>query len=257
MKAFSNNAKGYIWSLRKLKYLFGQRSAVAKAVLEKATKGKSVHNDDLKGLSDLYYSISDCLTVLNQLNYESDLKSSDTLRQVLLRLPRYLQMKWGEYSLIIKQYEEPTLVHLEKWLHKRVLARKEANLQPRQKKENPESFTGAVEESKSPSCQLCSDSHSFWKCSKYKELSATKKWEFVKNLRRCFNCLGHGHMTQACTSKNTCFKSECKQKHRTSLYDYFTARGESRKAAKDKKKTDPKKNGCSKSSTKDDKSGTH
>ena len=68
VKAFGNTAKGYIWALRKLKYLFGQRSAVSKAGLEKATKGKAVQNDDLKGRTELYYSISDCLTVLKQLN---------------------------------------------------------------------------------------------------------------------------------------------------------------------------------------------
>ena len=128
VKSFANDPRGYVRSLKKLKYLFGQRSAVAKAVLEKATKGKAVSNDDLKGLSELYYSISECLTVLDQLNYESDLKSSDTLRQIICRLPRYLQIKWGEHSLVLKQYEEPNLTHLEKWLHARVLARKETNL---------------------------------------------------------------------------------------------------------------------------------
>ena len=256
VRAFGNNAKGYIWSLRKLKYLFGQRSAVAKAVLEKATKGKIVQNDDFKALSELYYSISDCLTILNQLNYESDLKSSDTLRQVLIRLPRSLQMKWGEHSLSIKQHEEPSLVHLERWLHKRVLARKEANLQPRQKKDDSNNFTGALEETSStPSCQLCNEAHSFWKCNKYKEMSAAKKWEFVKNLRRCFNCLGHGHQTQSCTSQNTCFKSGCKQKHHTSLHDYFTGRGGSRKAENNKRKNDQKKSDAAKASKKEDAKG--
>ena len=75
-------------------------------------------NDGIKGLPELYYSISDCLAVLNQLNDESDLKSSNTLHHVLQRLPKYLQLKWGEYSLIIKTTEEPNLLHLDRWLNK-------------------------------------------------------------------------------------------------------------------------------------------
>ena len=71
VKAYANDSRGYVWSLKKLKYLFGQRSAVAKAILEKVTKGKAVVNDDLRGLTELYYSISDCLMILQQLNYES------------------------------------------------------------------------------------------------------------------------------------------------------------------------------------------
>ena len=73
--------------------------------------------------------------------------------------------------MVIKQHEEPSLIHLEKWLHKRVLARKEANLQPPKKKESPENFTGAVQEGgpvkEGLACQLCKESHSFWKCKKY------------------------------------------------------------------------------------------
>jgi hypothetical protein len=121
VKSFVNDPRGYVWSLKKLKYLFGQRTDVAKATLERVTKGKAVQHDDLKGLMELFYSITDCLTTLRQLNYESDLLSSDTLRQVLQRLPRSLQMKWGEHSVKIRRNEEPSLIHLEFWRAKKLV----------------------------------------------------------------------------------------------------------------------------------------
>ena len=87
IRSYVNDPFGYVLSLKKLKRLFGQRSEVARAVLEKAIKGKVIQKENLKGLSELSYSINDCLTTLRQMNYESDLNSSDTLPQVLNRLP--------------------------------------------------------------------------------------------------------------------------------------------------------------------------
>ena len=79
VKEYANDPRGYPQSLQQLKYLFGQRPAVARAVISKVTKGKPVGNRDTQGLGELYYSVCDCLVTLKQLNYESDLYSSDTL----------------------------------------------------------------------------------------------------------------------------------------------------------------------------------
>ena len=126
VKEYANDPRGYPQSLKKLKYLFGQRSTVARAVLTKVTKGKPVGNRDTEGLSELYYSICDCLITLSQLNYVSDLYSSDTLYQTVQRLPSGLLTKWSERSLAIrKQQLEPNLLHLEVWLKDRLLALKE------------------------------------------------------------------------------------------------------------------------------------
>ena len=124
VKGYANDPHGYVMSLKTLKYLFGQRSTVARATLSRVTKGKSIGNDDVRGLSDFYYSINECLVTLKQLNYVADLYSSDTLRQAVERLPPKLLMKWSERSLVIRRSEEPNLIHLGKWLQDRVLALK-------------------------------------------------------------------------------------------------------------------------------------
>ena len=82
-------------------------------MLDRVTKWKVVQDEDMKGLVELSYSINDCMSTLRQLNYEYDLNSSETLRQVVQRLPKYLQWKWGEQSILIKRSQEPSLVHLE------------------------------------------------------------------------------------------------------------------------------------------------
>ena len=83
---FSNDERGYILSLKRLKYKFVEKSRMAKAHLTKVTKGKQRANDGDKGLIEFYYSLSDCNITLRQLNYEYDIYSTDTLRQTIRRL---------------------------------------------------------------------------------------------------------------------------------------------------------------------------
>ena len=66
------------------------------------------------------------------------------LRQVFLKLPRYLQFKWGEYSVVIRKYEEPSLLYFEEWLNVRVLARREAGFADKSERREKDKFSGNV-----------------------------------------------------------------------------------------------------------------
>ena len=170
VKEYTNDPRGYPQSLKKLKYLFGQRTTVARAVISKVMKGKPVGNKDTKGLAELYYSISHCLVTLSQLNYVGDLYSSDTLYQAVQRLPPYLVTKWSERSLIIrKQKMEPNLQHFEMWLKDRLLAQKEVHGlgQTIAKKSPSEEFLVGVHMEGDKGCNVCDGPHSLWKCMKY------------------------------------------------------------------------------------------
>ena len=55
-----------------------------------------------------------------------------------------MQYKWGEYSIVIKRFEEPSLVHLEEWLSARVLARKEARVDEGKGRDDQRKFAGSI-----------------------------------------------------------------------------------------------------------------
>ena len=112
----STDKRGYVLFLKRLKYTFGQRSRIAQAYLAKITRGKQISKDDDKCLLEFYYTISDCLITLNQLNHESDINSTDVLRQAIRRLPSKFYGRWGEYCLKLRSVREPTLIDLEIWL---------------------------------------------------------------------------------------------------------------------------------------------
>ena len=116
---------GYVSALRRLKFMFGRKANIVIGYLNQITTGASVKDNDPQALSDFYYSLSDCNNALVRLSHTSELYSSNLLGRVLTRLPLHLKRKWCEHSYRLRQYEEPSLFHLESWLRDRVMIQRE------------------------------------------------------------------------------------------------------------------------------------
>ena len=236
---FSNDRRGYILSLKRLKYTFGQRSKIAQAHLAKVTRGKQISNDDDRALLDFYYTISDCLITLQQLNYDSDIYSTDVLRQTIRRLPSKFYTRWGEHCLKLRVIREPTLVDLEAWLHDRIQATTDPYL-PQKRDKKFQKFSSEEDKHKTlvnttgvsktdnqsveNKCSFCKANHRFYKCQTYNGMTPIERFNTVKGKKLCYNCFKNDHFTKKCKSKNTCFKDGCSAKHHTSLHDYFLSK---------------------------------
>ena len=224
VEGFSNDNQGYVYSLQKLKYLFGNKIVVAQSVIRKITKGRQVPEYDSKALANFYFEIAACLNTLVKMNYVADIYSTDLLRQTLSKLPVYLQRKWSEYSLSLRRREEPNLYHLEKWLQDRVMAARDPYLTNDNYKRitNMHNWTSPPEgtdiQIQKRRCSLCSKDHMLYRCVTYKSKSDAEKLSFVRKKRLCFNCLGTKHTTKYCKSKKHCFIDGCKMKHHTTLH---------------------------------------
>ena len=177
VQGLANDQRGYVFSLKRLKFIFGQRPRIPQAHLSKVTRGKRIGNDDDAGLLEYYYTISDCLVTLKQLNYQSDLYSTDILRQAIRRLPSKFHAKWGEYCLKFGEYSQLNLLNLEKWLNERILASRNPYLPQKQigKGDKPEykkqeyrkherKRIVATTNIQKVSCSLCKEKHRFFKC---------------------------------------------------------------------------------------------
>ena len=68
VQCFSNDKVGYIMALKRLKYIFGQKTQICQAYIQKMIRGEQIGNDDNKTLMEYYYNISDCIVALSQLN---------------------------------------------------------------------------------------------------------------------------------------------------------------------------------------------
>ena len=181
VKGFASDSRGYVLTLQRLKFYFGQKSRIAQATLNTVTQGAAVANDDIASLEEFYYEISDCLVTLRMLRYESDLRSTQTLRQAVARLPSRMTPKWAEHSLRIRsRYEEPNLIHFADWLQKRILALTDPSIPQVTKPKKGGGASPRVHATfvnKSLSCQICEEKHTFWKCPSFKKLSPPERYE--------------------------------------------------------------------------------
>ena len=192
--AYSNDKRGYIFSLRRLKCVFGQKSKGAQAHLWKLSRGKKITSDDDIGLLDYYYTINNCLISLRLLQYESDLTSTKVLRQATRQLSskRYIRC-----VNIVWTFEQ--LVNQISWLYDGINTQNYPYLPPKSAKQNyplkdgyitrdyregssRKTFINATKIDKQnktnktirrkyqESCLMCSKNHRFFKCPKYREL---------------------------------------------------------------------------------------
>lgn len=65
-------------------------------------------------------------------------------------------------------------------------------------------------------CPQCSESHELWKCDTFKKAGIADRYDTLRRVGACFNCLQKGHRTTDCSSKHSCKK--CNKRHHTTLH---------------------------------------
>ena len=125
-------------------------------------------------------------------NVDGKMKTMDDLRQFLERRARALEASTRSPEM-----------------KREALGSKDIDI--KNKSENYQSY-----QSTSMICSFCKQSHRIYTRPKFLNLSIADKYEKVKQLRLCFNCLKEGHGIKTCTSKSTCQK--CKRKHHSLLH---------------------------------------
>ncbi|XP_046748847.1 uncharacterized protein LOC124412775 [Diprion similis] len=79
--------------------------------------------------------------------------------------------------------------------------------------------------SETKTCPTCQGNHSIYHCSTFKGYTTQEKWNEVKRIKVCFNCLRSDHTSDKCRSSNC---KKCNKKHNTLLHiDEFFPRGNS------------------------------
>lgn len=93
-----------------------------------------------------------------------------------------------------------------------------SNFQIHSKPSTSKSFvTSTSSQAENSSCVYCNNgSHNLYECSALKSLPIEKRRDFIKDDRRCFNCLGKSHSVYHCKSKSRCQK--CGRKHHTLVH---------------------------------------
>ena len=235
---YASDGSGYIASLKRLKYMFGNHARVAEATIKLITNGKQLPDSDPQAIADFYYLVSSCINTLRKMNYHSDIYSTHVLRGVISRLPTWMQRKWSEYSFRLRQTEESSLSNFEQWLQDRVMASKDPYLPQTKGKGLRANMTRANNKPKLKTCVCCRQIHPLYKCDTFKSKSSDERLTLVKKEKLCFNCLNTEHSVKDCKSRSSCFTTGCKRRHHTLIHDALSKRStEKRQDSKESNKT--------------------
>ena len=148
----------------------------------------------------LVHELDECDTTLSHLRYHADLNNIENLFKVIEQLPDELQNRWLRYATAIEQDGvEACFADLAQFVKDEALIVNSAFgrvFKGRQSKAGKvASHATSVSEVKrsETKCCYCSGQHFIHACYMFKQAPASDRWEFVKQKRRCFNCLKPDH----------------------------------------------------------------
>lgn len=103
----------YAIALKSLKEQFGQPSIIARAVVNKLTKGDRIQKNNRQALREFSLDIINCLATMRQVNYYADVNANDNLRKIFMRPTDHLIEKWKCVVADIREKGQvPTLHHI-------------------------------------------------------------------------------------------------------------------------------------------------
>ena len=112
--------EGFNKALALLKKRYGQNHLIARSYIDALTQGPPVKQNDVDSLVQFSQSVSDCHLVLSQLQFNSDMNSTETIRCITRRLPQHLHAKWvDQAAAILNRGREPCFNDLAKFIEEK------------------------------------------------------------------------------------------------------------------------------------------
>ena len=104
---------GYETAINRLQERFGAPYRIADSFVESLLNGPVVKPNDVEGLVNFADELVKCQSILGQLQFQSNLDSTDTLKQVAHRMPNYLYAKWVDVAAdILANNKQPRFFDL-------------------------------------------------------------------------------------------------------------------------------------------------
>ncbi|XP_066141168.1 uncharacterized protein [Euwallacea fornicatus] len=122
--------------------------------------------------------------------------------------------EWERYSQGINS---PKIDQFNEFLMQRcqVLEAVDSRVWSNPKKSNESRSFATTSTTYRPACPFCKGEHFIYSCEEFKRLSISNRFEKVKRMNLCTNCLRHGHKLSECRSSGC---KMCRQRHATLLH---------------------------------------
>ncbi|XP_048253302.1 uncharacterized protein LOC125381119 [Haliotis rufescens] len=210
----------YATALKMLKEQFGQESYIARAYVNKLTKGNRIQGRE--ALRDFSLDLINCIATLTRMGSFADINANDNLRQIVMRMPGYLIDRWKvKASDIRERGERPSIRHISDFIRKQVKAEFDPDFGDLERRSDSRRIKGLYSHQqmkRGPICYLCSEEHRISDCPTFTDCTVPERTQKVRDLRLCFGCLVRGHITRDCKTKKACGINGCSRTHNKMLH---------------------------------------
>ena len=226
---------GYGLAMDSLYNDYGQPHIVAHYCEQKLLAAPRLKTKDPKGLKTLSVLMDKCVAMLRDVQDFATLNSLGTIRRIIEKLPEQTQKDWAkwsyqEFKTTGRQARFEELVRFVQdeaaeanSLYGQVVYRNlKQSLHVGQRGAtvlNTTAISDFTPKIGSLTCPFCDGKHELSVCSRFKKLRRYKRIAFLMKQGRCFQCLGAGHTSRDCKSKQRCNVEGCtNDRHHTLLH---------------------------------------
>ena len=206
-----------------LKELFGGKHQINRAVINECASGSQIKCDDTEEMKRLVISMKKAEVTLEESGLSSELSSTEQLKKIYHRLPKYLQNRWNDKVFELHEKDEkPSFKHMSKMIDAYMKSRD--NEYCVQKEQRPVKSMSAkskpvyaISQDCVTKCIMCNNCHYLNQCPEFLQMPLKSRYEFISKKQLCRNCLHFGHLASKCKRKGLCKRCSCK--HNDLLHD--------------------------------------
>lgn len=217
------NEQNYSVVLEKLNHRYNNKKMSVDNHISGIVNIKAMNRESASELQRILDNTVIHLAALKTLGVEVDHWDEIIVYLVAIKLDTETRKKWEETvdKSLLPQWDDMRI-----FLQKRCNSLESVELavdyrkKPEKTQKDSKTVKSMVVSSESGLCVKCGSSHDLTDCRAFIELPLSKKFEFVKSKRMCFNCLKSDHLSKNCSLNSLCSKcpSSTLKKHSTLLH---------------------------------------
>lgn len=204
----------YDSALKKLKDRYSKKKVILSTLISSFLEQPSATNGEAKSLRHLSDFSDEVLKGVEALGDDAEDRDPWLLHILLQKVDTDTQEAW---ALETVDEEFPKIQNFLDFLNKRCDVKEScALLNKKRSTRSSISKSHHTQETERLSCPNCKHPHNLSRCFNFKRMNSENKWNLVKKLSVCFNCLRLGHSTSTCSVQFYC--KICGLKHHTLLH---------------------------------------
>jgi hypothetical protein len=198
-----------------LKRRFGNMDVIIRKRMRDLNDLNSASDSKPASITKFYEFISNLKASLTCAEAQEYLRSPQLLDTIIQKLPLNSQRAW------IKHKMTSGAVNVDKFLDWYEPYYQCAVLQEIEEVKIKRHSVNVNQEVQNARCSFCKKNHhNLTNCKKLEAQALRRRWDFVRRMKLCFNCLRGKHYTSNCSDEKVCGVAGCTEKHHRMLHKF-------------------------------------